>query len=118
MKYQSKDKIIKVDKAEVCSIEYRKGLFVALDSGVQKISEITFGCIQELIILKDNELWLWCEEWQYLGYNESLNAYLVHPKLDSFRFINTDELCDLKPFALRTDFKTNLSYIVLHHILL
>lgn len=118
MKYQSKDKIIKVDKAEVYSIEYRKGLFVALDSGVQKNSEITFGCIQELIILKDNELWLWCEEWQYLGYNESLNAYLVHPKLDSFRFINTDELCDLKPFALWTDFKTNLSYIVLHHILL
>lgn len=39
-----------------------------------------------------------------------LNAYLVYPKLNSLRFINTDELCDLKPFALWTDFKTNLSY--------
>lgn len=113
MKYHSKDKIIKVGKAEVYDTEYRKDLFVAIDSGVQQNSKMTFGCIQELIILKDNELWLWCEEWQYLGYNESLNAYLVHPKLDSFRFINTDELCDLKPFALWTDFKTNLSYIVL-----
>lgn len=117
MKYQSKDTIIKVDKAEVYSTQYRKNLFVAIDSGIQVNSEVTFGCIQELIILKD-QLWLWCEEWQSLGYNKSLNAYLVHPKLNSFKFVNTDELCDLKPFALWTDFKTNLSYIVLHHILL
>lgn len=54
MKYQGKDKIIKVDKAEVYSTEYRKGLFVAIDSGVQENSEITFDCIKELIILKDD----------------------------------------------------------------
>lgn len=53
-----------------------------------------------------------------ISYNESLNAYLIHPKLDSFRFVNVDELCDQKPFALWTDFKSNFSYIVLHHILL
>lgn len=43
MKYQSKDKIIKVDKAEINSTEYRKGSFVAIDSGVQENTEITFG---------------------------------------------------------------------------
>lgn len=118
MKYQDKDEIIEVIKAEVYSTKYRKGLFVAINSGVQENNKITFGCIRELIILKDDQFWLWCEEWQCLGYNESLNAYCVAQNTDSHSFINTDELCDLKPFALRSDFKTNLSYIVLRHILL
>lgn len=52
MKYQGKDEIIKVDKAEVYSTQYRKSLLIAIDSGVQENSEITFGCIQELIIKK------------------------------------------------------------------
>jgi len=54
MKYQNKDKIIEVNKAEVYGIEYRKDLFVAIDSGVQENNKITFGCIKELIILKDD----------------------------------------------------------------
>jgi len=118
MKYQDKDKIIEVNKAEVYGIEYRKDLFVAINSGVQENNKITFGCIKELIILKDDQLWLRCEEWQCLSYNESLNAYCVAQNTDSYTFVNIDELCDLKPFALWSDFKSNLSYIVLRHILL
>lgn len=82
MKYQGKDKIIKVDKAEIYSTEYRKGLFVAINSGVQDSRKLTFGCILELIILENNQLWLWCEEWHNLSYNESLNAYHIAPKLN------------------------------------
>jgi len=84
MKYQDKDKIIEVNKAEVYGIEYRKNLFVAINSGVQENNKITFGCIKELIILKDDQLWLRCEEWQCLSYNESLNAYCVAQNTDSY----------------------------------
>lgn len=93
-------------------------MFVAIDSGIKENNTITFGYIEELIILKDDQLWVWCKEWQRVGYNESLNAYAVSQNTDSYKLINTDELCDLKPFALWSDFKTNLSYIVLRHVLI
>lgn len=84
MRYQCKDKVIKVSKAEINGIQYRKGLFVAIDSGIKENSTVTFGCIKEVIIINTNEVWLWCQEWQCLGYSEPLNAYVVSDNTDSY----------------------------------
>ncbi|XP_036148433.1 uncharacterized protein LOC118647499 [Monomorium pharaonis] len=109
--------IFKLNRIIVHEIEYRNG-FVAIDSGVETDNgDILFGRIKE-IILNNDKVYLWCEIWQTLWLQESLNAYCVCESSVDYKLINTDDLPDSKPFSLWLDYKTNFCYIVLRHMIL
>lgn len=96
-----------------------KELFVAIDSGAETDDgDILFGCIKEILILNNDQVYLWCEIWQTLWLEESLNAYCVCEGSSNYKLINTDDLPDPKPFSLWLDYKTNFCYIVLRHMIL
>jgi len=115
--YKDTDYVLKVYKIDIYGTLYRYDSFVVIDNGIEtKDGKVIFGRIKEIIILDDN-VYFWCEEWPEIWFNESLNAYCVD-KSDQTCFINASELCDSKPFSLWFDFKTNFSYIALRNMLL
>lgn len=115
---RDEDNVIKVDKIEVYGIEYRVGLFVAIGGGKEnKNGDPEFGCIKEILLLEGEQVYLWCKIWFPLWLAKELNAYCVCPN-SYFKFVNTNDLCDLKPFSLWMDYKSSYCYINLRHILL
>lgn len=90
----------RIEVYSIDCIEYRIGLFVAIDSGREsKIHDVSFGCIDEILLLESEEVYLRCNEWPSLWLSESLNAHCVSEGLGQ-RFLNVNELCDLKPFSI------------------
>ena len=75
----------------------------------------TFGKILRIFII-ENEVHLYCKEWLSDYLEENLNAYHV-TEGHQFKLINTQELCDPKPFSLWRTFSSNLEFICLRHIL-
>lgn len=60
MELQDEDYVIKVDKIEIYDIEYRVGLFVAIDGGRGNDNgNLEFGRIKELL-LEEEQVYLWC----------------------------------------------------------
>jgi len=115
---RDEDYVIKVNKIEIYGIEYRVGLFVAIDGGKEDDNgDPKFGYIKEILLFEKEQVYLWCEVWFVLWIAEELNAYCVDPS-SCFKLININDLCDLKPFSLWMDYKSSYCYIVLRHILL
>lgn len=115
---QDEDYVIKINKIEIYGIEYRVGLFVAIDAGKGNDNgDLLFGRIKEILLFEGEQVYLWCEEWFSLWLAEELNAYCISTN-SCFKLVNTNDLCDLKPFSLWMDYKSSFCYIVLRHILL
>jgi len=111
------DYIFKFDRMIIHGIEYRTELFVAIDSGAKSDDgNIVFGCIKEILLINNNQIYLWCEEWHTLYLEQSLNGYCICQHSE-FRLINIDHLPDPKPFSIWLDYRTKSSYIVLRHML-
>lgn len=110
--FQENDVLIRMDQVQVYGINFQTDSFVAIDSGLNvKTNMPVFRLIQEIFI-KDDQVYLFCKEWQACWLEESLNSYCVEEGPDHV-IISTDELCDSKPLALWNDFSTNLPYICL-----
>lgn len=82
---------------------------------VFKRDDPVFGRIEEIIIFKNKQVYLWCKEWPVLWLESSLNAYCVEEGTE-YRLERSENLRDFKPFALWRDYKCNETYIALRHM--
>jgi len=57
-----------IEMIVVHGIEYRIELFVVIDSDTESVDgNIIFDCIKEILLINNNQVYLWCEEWHTLN---------------------------------------------------
>ena len=86
-------------KVQVYDIEYELNLFVATGSGFYSTQNMpTFGKF-ERIFLHEDQVYLYCKEYNCEYLEPSLNAYHISEG-PCYNLVNTETLCDAKPFSL------------------
>lgn len=112
------DKVFRCKCMELYGITYRIGLSVVLESSLNSESHLpTFGKIQEIIILENEEVYLLCKLWNTQYIHERLNAYCVQQS-QQYVFTKIDKLIHEKPISEWKDYGENQSFFVLRHMLL
>lgn len=74
-----------------------------------------FGRIERIFINQD-QVYLYCKQYITQHLEESLNAYNITEGI-IYKSVNTENLCDPKPFSLWGDYSSALDYVCLRHLL-
>lgn len=104
------------NKVQVYGVEYKKDLFVAIDSEANNERNMPiFGRIDGIFVIAE-EVYLYCKEYISEYVDESVNAYCI-AEGSPFKLVNTEGLADCKPFSAWKDFTSNINYLCLRHML-
>ncbi|KYQ46978.1 hypothetical protein ALC60_00120 [Trachymyrmex zeteki] len=118
MGFDDHDEVFCCKNVQFEGILYRIGLSIVLKSGFNtKCNLPNFGKIEEIVILENEEIFLWCQLWTTLYLHERLNAYHVQLS-EQYEFIKIDKLIHEKPISEWQYYGEDLSYFVLRHTLL
>ena len=107
------------DWINVYSTSYIPQEFVAYESGAENFKNLPmFGKILNIFVVHDSEVYFFCQDYDTLYLEESLNSYRIS-ELSTCRLIKCEDLCDRKPLNVWKDYTgSDNKYICLHHMLL
>lgn len=120
--YIGTDEVFCCNSTKVNGVEFRVGLYVCLQTSSSREDNLPlFGYIQEIIILRDVDVYLLTSICTTIELESNLNAY--HIKLnDDYdnigQFVNTNDLSYFKPFCSWTKSDSSNLYISLRNVLL
>ncbi|XP_036138783.1 uncharacterized protein LOC118644388 isoform X2 [Monomorium pharaonis] len=119
--YVDVDNIFRSKNVKINGVEFRPGLFVCLEAAVkQKENLPTFGKIKEIILLRENEVYLLIFRCKTIIFDPYFNAFCIELENADYasHFISVSSLAHFQPFCSWTESISNGLYISLRHIIL
>lgn len=119
--YINTDRVFRCNSARVNGVELRVGLYICLEASHLREDNLpSFGCIKEIIILRNTDVYLLISKYTTMQFDEEVNAYhITHNDNDVVEiFIKTSRLAHFKPICCWTKQSSDNLYISLRHIIL
>ncbi|XP_057323483.1 uncharacterized protein LOC130670103 isoform X2 [Microplitis mediator] len=120
--YIDTDEVFRCNSVKVNGVDFRVGLYVCLETSITREDNLClFGCIQEIIVLRNSDVHFLVSVCITTEFDTNLNAYHIESNDnddDPGLFIETCKLPYFKPFCCWTKPESNDLYISLRHILL
>ena len=107
------------DWIKIYSTKYLKNVFVAIEAGRGNLKNMpVFGKILKIFVVRECEVYFYCQDYDTLYLEESLNSYRI-TEISNCRLLYSEDLCDTKPLYVWKDYSgSNYDYICLKHLLL
>ncbi|CAG5093261.1 Protein of unknown function, partial [Cotesia congregata] len=112
--YIDTDRVFRCNSAKVNGVEFRVGLYVCLEASHLRDDNLpSFGCIKEIIILRNTDVYLFISKYTTTEFDEAVNAYhITHNDNDADEiFIKTSILAHFKPICCWTKQSSDNLYI-------
>lgn len=119
--YTNQHQVLCCRSVKLNGVEFRKGLFVVLETSSKRIDRLTlFGRIEEIIVLRNDEVYLLTSVCNTLCFDADVNAYCVQPNStgNNEKFLEPSTLPYYKPLCYWKKPISEALYISLRHMTL
>lgn len=119
--YVDIDDVFRSKSVKINGVEFRPGLFVCLEVAVKQRENLPiFGKIIEIIILRENEVYLLIFRCKTTIFDPYFNAFCIELGNEDhgLHFVSVSSLAHFQPFSSWTEPISNGLYISLRHIIL